>query len=357
MTDLLEPLTDTGDPFPDLEVDTAILRARVGALDPAAQQQALTVWQAAGLPAARDAEGNSVRLPAAQHRQISEIVRGQEQRATEAARGHALGLLAALSAGERTSVALSCRSHAIENPSSLLLTEGEATVVGLLVEAAFNARDDDEQPVGVELPPLDDRPGRVVPDAVADEAELDLIPPKGTIDDIMSWVGGDPAKAQAALEAEHAGKKRKGLISKLTPLVPAGPTPAPGGDGEVVQTGPLECYDHEVPPAPADRDPECEQLDDAAGVPVDQRVPDTAPTDQPTPASDENGEANEVDPEPAEPGDPDPEPEPRPAEQGDVLVTLEHLQGALGTVQTLLDALTHQISNNRGASPTDHTSA
>lgn len=40
-------------------------------------------------------------------------------------------------------------------------------------------------------------------------------PPEGTVDEILAWVGTDPERARQALEAEHAGKARTSLMSKL----------------------------------------------------------------------------------------------------------------------------------------------
>jgi hypothetical protein len=39
--------------------------------------------------------------------------------------------------------------------------------------------------------------------------------PDGTVEAILAWVGDDPERAQAALEAERAGKNRSTLISEL----------------------------------------------------------------------------------------------------------------------------------------------
>ena len=64
--------------------------------------------------------------------------------------------------------------------------------------------------------------------------------PGATIAEIMSWVGEDPARAKAALEAEEAREKpRATLVAKLEPLAaqvdeepnPADQQPSGGGDG------------------------------------------------------------------------------------------------------------------------------
>ena len=46
-----------------------------------------------------------------------------------------------------------------------------------------------------------------------EEAPLEV--PEGTIGDILAWVGDDPARAEAALDAELAGKRRKTLVESL----------------------------------------------------------------------------------------------------------------------------------------------
>lgn len=47
--------------------------------------------------------------------------------------------------------------------------------------------------------------------------------PQGTIAEVLAWVGDDPARAQAALDAENAGAGRTTLLNQLKVLV----TPAP----------------------------------------------------------------------------------------------------------------------------------
>jgi hypothetical protein len=45
-------------------------------------------------------------------------------------------------------------------------------------------------------------------------------PPAGTAEQVLAWVGDDPQRAAAALDAEKASEKpRKGLVSALEPLV------------------------------------------------------------------------------------------------------------------------------------------
>lgn len=60
--------------------------------------------------------------------------------------------------------------------------------------------------------------------------------PDGTIDEIMEWVGDDPAKALRALEAETAGKARTTLVGKLEKILEA--ATAGAGENPPVQPNP-----------------------------------------------------------------------------------------------------------------------
>lgn len=42
--------------------------------------------------------------------------------------------------------------------------------------------------------------------------------PAGTIPDVLAWVGNDPARARAALDAERDGANRSSLINQLEPI-------------------------------------------------------------------------------------------------------------------------------------------
>jgi hypothetical protein len=50
--------------------------------------------------------------------------------------------------------------------------------------------------------------------AAAKDAEIEV--PDGTVADLLEWVGDDPDRANAALEAEEAGKRRKGVLDALS---------------------------------------------------------------------------------------------------------------------------------------------
>lgn len=42
--------------------------------------------------------------------------------------------------------------------------------------------------------------------------------PDGTVQEVVDWVGDDPARAQQALDAERAGQNRTTLIAQLEPI-------------------------------------------------------------------------------------------------------------------------------------------
>lgn len=44
--------------------------------------------------------------------------------------------------------------------------------------------------------------------------------PRGTMQDVLDWVGNDPGRAQEALDAERAGQNRSTLISQLEAICP-----------------------------------------------------------------------------------------------------------------------------------------
>lgn len=48
-----------------------------------------------------------------------------------------------------------------------------------------------------------------------DDPGSDVVP-AGTVDEVLAWVGDDPARAAAALEAELSGKNRASLITALS---------------------------------------------------------------------------------------------------------------------------------------------
>lgn len=56
--------------------------------------------------------------------------------------------------------------------------------------------------------------GGTTTNAPAPQPDLEV--PTGTVADVLEWVGDDPDRANAALEAEEAGKRRKGILDALT---------------------------------------------------------------------------------------------------------------------------------------------
>lgn len=44
-------------------------------------------------------------------------------------------------------------------------------------------------------------------------------PPTGTVAEVRAWVGGSPARARRALDAERVGQKRSTLLTELERLL------------------------------------------------------------------------------------------------------------------------------------------
>jgi len=74
--------------------------------------------------------------------------------------------------------------------------------------------EDPPEPETVELP--DDEPDE--PDPDEDTVEMEPVP-EGSAADVLAWVDGDVDRAQAALDAENAGKQRVGLTSDLEKIL------------------------------------------------------------------------------------------------------------------------------------------
>lgn len=98
--------------------------------------------------------------------------------------------------------------------------EPPAPIVPGPVSSDPDEQDEDESAAAAEAL------GVVHPDAteVADEAAVEAPPagdvPDGSISDVLDWVGDDPARARAALDAEQAkgDKARSTLVAKLETL-------------------------------------------------------------------------------------------------------------------------------------------
>lgn len=224
--------TADGGPLPESLYLTTITRERVAAMDAGTQAQALGAWQAAGFPAARDVEGNSVHLEHEQLRAICTLLASFERTVDDTRVVQAVtGRLDELSDGERWTVAEVARGHGIDNVSGLLFTDGELFTLARIVDRVLELRDAQPAPAA-ELEPLPE-PGRTVPDPVDEPGDVDMVPPDGKVADIVAWVDGDPHRARAALKAEHAGKGRKTLLSKLELLAEHGDAPAPAGSDVV----------------------------------------------------------------------------------------------------------------------------
>lgn len=73
-------------------------------------------------------------------------------------------------------------------------------------------------PVEVVEAPVEEAP---VAPVVAPEAPVteEQTVPEGSIKDVLGWVGEDPTKAKAALDAETSGEKRKTLVKELNAIL------------------------------------------------------------------------------------------------------------------------------------------
>lgn len=56
--------------------------------------------------------------------------------------------------------------------------------------------------------------GGEAPAQTASDTEVEV--PDGTVADVLEWAGDDPDRRNAALEAEEAGKRRKGVLDALS---------------------------------------------------------------------------------------------------------------------------------------------
>lgn len=224
--------TDEGGPLPEIFFLTTITRERVARMDPDTQAQALGAWQATGFPPARDAEGNSVFLPPEQLRAISMLLSSFEQSVSDIAVIHAVTeRMAEFSDGERWTAMSVARGHGIENVSGLIFTTGQLFVLGRIIDRIVTLRDEAPAtaPAAVDLEPLPE-PGRTVTEPVDEPGDLDLVPPSGSVGDVVAWVDGNPHKAAKALEAERKrAKPRSTLVAKLELLADHGDAPAPAG--------------------------------------------------------------------------------------------------------------------------------
>jgi hypothetical protein len=58
--------------------------------------------------------------------------------------------------------------------------------------------------------------------------------PDGTVQDVLDWVGDDPGRAQAALDAEQAGAQRSTLITRLEALAVTDPIIEEPEESEII---------------------------------------------------------------------------------------------------------------------------
>lgn len=67
----------------------------------------------------------------------------------------------------------------------------------------------------------------------ADVVGGDVYPEKGNADAILAWVAGDKERAEYALEAEQAGKGRKGVLDELAGILAQYVDPAENAEAAV----------------------------------------------------------------------------------------------------------------------------
>lgn len=109
--------------------------------------------------------------------------------------------------------------------------------------------------------------------------------PEGTVADTLAWVDGDPARAQAALDAEYAGANRSSLINQLEPIAAQEEAPMsevdttePTAEDGIVREEGVEPYPegNAPPPKPPAGDELVVDVADRATVlgPRNMRTPD-----------------------------------------------------------------------------------
>lgn len=201
---------------------TALLRQRIRNMDDAARQVFLGRWAASGLPQVlADGEGNDLILAAEEHAALENLIAQHEPPAPE----H-LDPFADLTPAQRAVTTGRLEAHGFTG----ITTTGRLTTLLTIVADIIT---ETAAPVAAILGPVAD--GRIITTPVDDASDLALTPPaKGTVDELMAWVGDDPAKARRLLDQENVkAKPRKGLVAKLVPLAgsssasPAAPDPAP----------------------------------------------------------------------------------------------------------------------------------
>lgn len=209
------------DPPPDIDS----LRARIGAMDPTTQATFVAAWQTSGLTTAlRDEHGTSLMLPAETAYDIEALVAAHEPQADDGELAVAFSRLHALPPGPQFATRERMHLFGRFNPSEAqFYTTGRLALLNrTLDEVTAEATDE----VAGLLGPVVQ--GQVVAQPVADVAALALVPPTGTVDQIIAKIGDNLDLARATLEAELAkAKPRKGLVTKLSQVAGTAPPSAP----------------------------------------------------------------------------------------------------------------------------------
>src|SRR4051794_16495528 len=76
--------------------------------------------------------------------------------------------------------------------------------------------------------------------------------PQGTVAEVLEWVGNDPARARAALDAECAGANRSSLINQIEPIANR-PEDNVSSTPEQQQTSEAPAEQQETSEAPAEQ--------------------------------------------------------------------------------------------------------
>jgi hypothetical protein len=80
--------------------------------------------------------------------------------------------------------------------------------------------------------------------------------PQGTVTEVLSWVDGDPGRAQQALDAENQGQQRATLISSLEAIAARKEEPAVSEETTTAEAEEVEEVPGPTPPSEVTIDPE-----------------------------------------------------------------------------------------------------
>lgn len=206
------------DEFPEASPpDVTPLRDRIKALDTAAYADFVAHWMQSGLPTVlANEDGSSVVLLRRDHHAIEALLCGYEATIDNVG----LDDLFHEWCAEPPAIQHVVKSRLSEQGFTVdeVLTIGRLQTFHQILDTVTAEATDEVTAILGAAP----APGQVVPQPVADEAALALVPPDGSIAEVLAWVGDDPDRQEAAFNAEASrAKPRKGLLSKLVGMAPA----------------------------------------------------------------------------------------------------------------------------------------